>query len=204
MRLGWKGAVCLLIAITLFVPIAWSTSPQLRERVIDLIDEVNSFQPDSDPTSVGFRFEFWRKSIVIIEAAPIFGHGTGSIRKEFRQLTAGKTGMAGMETTNPHNQIFATAIQLGLIGAAVLLAMWAAHLRFFLSPGLPSGIGLAVVVQNVISSQFNSSLFDATHGWLYVLGVGVTSGMILRGSTPVHAPQEPISLSRVPEASESV
>jgi O-antigen ligase len=187
----------------LFAPLAWSTSSQLRARVIGLLDEVKSFQPAANPTSVGFRLEFWRKSIIIIEAAPIFGHGTGSIRKEFRELAVGQTGMAGMESANPHNQIFATAIQLGLIGAVVLLAMWAAHLFFFLSPGLPAGIGLAVVAQNIISSQFNSSIFDATHGWLYVLGVGVASGMLLRGSSPKDALQEPSGLSRVQGTSES-
>jgi O-antigen ligase len=183
MRLGWKSAVCLLIAVALFAPVAWSTSQQLRERMIGLLGEVQSFNPDSSLTSTGFRLEFWRKSIVIIEEAPIFGHGTGSTREEFRKLAAGQTGMAGMESANPHNQILATAIQLGLIGVTVLLAMWIARALFFFSPGLPAGVGLAVVVQNIVSSQFNSSLFDATHGWLYVLGVGVASGMILRGRT---------------------
>jgi O-antigen ligase len=136
MRLGWKSAVCLLIAVALFAPVAWSTSQQLRERMIGLLGEVQSFDPDSSLTSTGFRLEFWRKSIVIIEEAPIFGHGTGSTREEFRKLAVGQTGMAGMESANPHNQILATAIQLGLIGAIVLLAMWIAHALFFFSRGL--------------------------------------------------------------------
>ena len=88
--------------------------------------------------------------------------------------------MAGLVTGNPHNQIFAIAIQLGLVGTLMLLAMWIAHLFFFCAPGWPAGIGFAVVAQNIISSQFNSSLFDFTHGWVYVLGVGVLSGMVLR------------------------
>jgi len=35
-------------------------------------------------------------------------------------------------------------------------------------------------VQNVVSSLFNSHLFDFTSGWLYVFGVGVIGGMVLR------------------------
>jgi len=32
---------------------------------------------------------------------------------------------------------------------------------------------------NVVSSLFNSHLFDFGQGWLYVLGVGITGGMVL-------------------------
>ncbi len=37
-----------------------------------------------------------------------------------------------------------------------------------------------VVLQNVFSSLFNSHLFDFHEGWMYVLGVGVAGGMVLR------------------------
>jgi hypothetical protein len=115
-------------------------------------------------------------------AGSSFGHGTGSIRHEFDLLADEHTGMAGLSSANPHNQILATAIQLGLVGALLLLAVWIAHLLFFFAPGLPAGIAFAIVVQNVISSQFNSSLFDFTHGWVYVLGTGVLGGMVVRDS----------------------
>jgi O-antigen ligase len=36
-----------------------------------------------------------------------------------------------------------------------------------------------VVVQNVLSSLFNSHLFDFHEGWIYVLGVGIAGGMTL-------------------------
>lgn len=41
-------------------------------------------------------------------------------------------------------------------------------------------IGAGLVVQNVISSVFNSQLFYFTPGWLYVIGVGVLGGVALR------------------------
>jgi O-antigen ligase len=47
--------------------------------------------------------------------------------------------------------------------------------------------GLTVVVQNVVSSLFNSHLSDFAQGWLYVLGVGVLGGMVLRRPS---APQD--------------
>jgi O-antigen ligase len=182
MRLGWKGAAGLITAALVFVEVAWSSSPRLRERVTNFFVEVRNYQPTASRSPAGERIEYWRKSVIMIGSAPVFGHGTGSIRAEFRQMAAGQTGIAGLASANPHNQIFAIAIQLGLIGVIALLAMWIAHFMLFFSPRLPAGIGLAVVVQNIISSQFNSSLFDTTQGWIYVLGVGVLGGMMLRGS----------------------
>jgi len=41
-------------------------------------------------------------------------------------------------------------------------------------------IGLMVVLQNFFSSLFNSHLFDFHEGWMYVLGVGVAGGMMLK------------------------
>jgi O-antigen ligase len=41
---------------------------------------------------------------------------------------------------------------------------------------------LLVVVQNIFTSLFNSHIFDFHEGWMYVLGVGVAGGMVLRTS----------------------
>ena len=43
---------------------------------------------------------------------------------------------------------------------------------------------MIVVVQNIVSSLFNSQLFDFSQGWLYVFGVGVAGGMALRNRDP--------------------
>jgi len=58
--------------------------------------------------------------------------------------------------------------------------MWLVHLLLFRGDDLASWIGLLVVVQNVVSSLFNSHLFDFHEGWMYVLGVGVAGGMVAR------------------------
>jgi O-antigen ligase len=45
---------------------------------------------------------------------------------------------------------------------------------------------LMVVVQNFFTSLFNSHIFDFNEGWMYVLGVGIAGGVVLkaRGSEP--------------------
>ena len=125
-------------------------------------------------SSSAIRLELWKRSLGIVAAAPVIGHGTGSIPEQFGSA------VFGQQSVNPHNQVFAVAIQLGLIGAAVLIAMWLAHLALFRGGGLIAWIGIVMVVQNVASAPFNSHLFDSFHGWLYAFGVGVLGGIALR------------------------
>jgi hypothetical protein len=57
-----------------------------------------------------------------------------------------------------------------------------------------------VVVQNIISSLFNSSLFDFTHGWIYVLAVGVLCGMVLHDPAGHRSVAGTVRYSRAPES----
>ncbi len=71
-------------------------------------------------------------------------------------------------------------MQWGVVGIVVLYAMWLSHLLLFRGEGLMAWIGLMVVVQNIFTSLFNSHLFDFHEGWMYVLGVGIAGGMVLK------------------------
>jgi O-antigen ligase len=179
-QFGWRGFVGAgLIAVLLGVGI-WFGSPYVRERIDTSLIELRYYRESNTLSSTALHLEFLRKSVLFIEAAPITGHGTGSIGEEFRNAALGQTGASAELVQNPHNQIFAVAIQLGIIGAALLLAMWAAHLILFAREGLIAWMGLVLVTENIVSSLFNSHLFDFTSGWLYVFGVGVLGGMVLR------------------------
>ena len=115
----------------------------------------------------------------------MIGHGTGSIRDTFKKTATG-TGTSAVVSVNPHNQTFAVAIQLGLVGALLLFAMWIAHFSlFFCGGGIASWLGLLLVAQNVIGSLANSHLFDFTHGWVYCIGVGVCGGIATRQGVPL-------------------
>ena len=181
-RFGWKGAIGFLVAGGLLATAAWTSSPYLRSRVIGAINEVELYETQNAETSSGYRLEMWKKSVEFIAAAPVIGHGTGSIEDMFRRAAIGKTGISAAVTANPHNQTLVIAVQFGLIGVAVLYAMWVAHLLLFRGPGPPAWIGLGVVVQNIVASMFNSQLFYFAPGWTYVFGVGVLGGMVLAGA----------------------
>jgi len=177
----WKGLIGAAILGAVIGAGAWLGSPYLRDRVITSVNELHAYRVKDEPNSTGLHLEFLRKSLQFVMAAPLIGHGTGSIGEQFRESDlAGHKGASATYSDNPHNQIFAVAIQLGLLGTIVLVAMWIAHLLLFTGRGLVAWIGMVVVVQNIVSSLFNSHLFDFTSGWLYVFGVGVVGGMVLR------------------------
>ena len=190
---SWKGVLSIVAAALIAIVATWATSNYVRDRTlgvlasikkeVTIVREGNCVSVPSGPnclTSPGERILYWLKSIQIISDSPIYGHGTGSINATFRRAAVGETGVRSEVSSNPHNQTFAVAIQLGALGTLALWAMWVAHLFSFRENSLIAWIGLTVVMQNIVGSLFNSFLFDFTEGWLYVIGFGVAAGMVRR------------------------
>jgi O-antigen ligase len=176
----WKGIVSACLAAAALGGVLWAFSPGLRDRVQTSFDEIAQYRASNQITSIGLHMAFFKESVEIMSSAPIFGHGTGTIAVQFRKVTAGASGADAVVADNPHNQTFAVAIQIGVVGALVLWAMWIAHFLLFRGEGIAAWIGPVVVVENIVSSTAHSHLFDFANGWLYVFGVGVLGGMALR------------------------
>jgi O-antigen ligase len=179
-RFGIKGTVGAGVAALVLAAAVWTTSTYVRHRVDEILTATHQPANPQHITSSEQRYEFWTKAVSFIESAPLIGHGTGSITAMYQRAAEDQSGLDAIVATNPHNMTFAIAIQLGLIGAAVLWAMWLAHFLLVRGDGLVAWIGLVMVTQNVVGSLFNSFLFDFTEGWLYVIGFGVAAGMVLR------------------------
>lgn len=180
LHLRLREIVLLIVVAAIAIGAAWAASPNLRSKVSTIFIEYGEYRDPSQITSVGQRLEFWTKSIKFVKAAPVAGHGTGSTKTLFARDAVGQAGLAAEVIGNPHNQTLNVAVQWGAIGVLVLYAMWIVHAAQFLGPGLVPWLGLLVVVQNVISSLFNSHLFDFHEGWMYVLGVGVAAGIVAK------------------------
>ena len=175
----WKGILLAALVAVIAGSAMWFASPKLRDRVAQTVAETLEYRETNKATSIGEHTAFLKESLAIIASAPIIGHGTGSTAEEFRRITAGKTGVSGLPTVNPHNQTFAVAIQLGLVGGVVLWAMWIAHLALFTGQSTVAWLGLVAVVENILSSTVHSHLFDFNSGWLYVFATGVLGGTVL-------------------------
>jgi O-antigen ligase len=182
-HLKWRSIVVILCGAAVFTGLAWAASPQLRWTAETFLRDYRLYKEENIPTSLGLRLEFWRKSLRFVSAAPILGHGTGSIRGLFQEAAVDQAGAAAEVVGNPHNQTLNVAIQWGATGIVVLYAMWLLHLLLFRGDGMASWIGLMVVVQNIFTSLFNSHIFDFHEGWIYVVGVGIAGGMVRRAGS---------------------
>jgi O-antigen ligase len=185
-QFGLKGTAATFALGVVLAAAVWAASPVVRERLGSLVVEIAQPRSDTIGTPAGERINFWKRSIDAIAEAPVFGHGTGTIRDVFKRSASGQ-GTSAVVSVNPHNQTLAVAIQLGMFGVLLLFAMWISHFAlFFRGAGMASWIGLLLVAQNVIGSLANSHLFDFTHGWMYCIGVGICGGMATRQGAPLN------------------
>ncbi|WP_354112870.1 O-antigen ligase family protein [Bradyrhizobium sp. RT3a] len=182
LHLKWRSMAIVVAALLAGALLAWQASSHLRQTADRFTSEYTGYVERGEATSLGLRLEFWRKSLGFFAEAPIVGHGTGSTRGLFEKVATpkGQYQASAEVIGNPHNQTLNVAVQWGVIGIGVLYAIWILHLLLFRGDGLANWIGLLVVVQNVFTSLFNSHLFDFHEGWMYVIGVGVAGGMVIR------------------------
>ena len=112
---GWRGVALAGIVAAALAAVALQASPYLHLRVMHSFTELRTYLNTDAANSTGLHMEYLKKSAAIVAAAPVIGHGTGSIAEQFRLVASGDTGSASaVATVNPHNQIFAVAIELGV------------------------------------------------------------------------------------------
>jgi O-antigen ligase len=177
---GWRRAVLIAVPVILIIVLALSLSAPAQHRLAEFASDIRADNIAQESVSTASRHDFWMKAIGFIRQAPLFGHGTGSTKSLFQALEASRPSPYGEAVPDPHNQFFAIAIQVGLIGGALLLAMWAVHFLMFAGRDVAGILGQAVVLQNVVGSLFNSHLSTVTQGTLYCLAVGLLGGLVQR------------------------
>ena len=143
------------------------TSTNFSSRVREAVAEMNNYQAESSRTSLGMRFDWWQNSLALIEQKPVFGHGTGSFKAAQADLIKGSE---TQPTDNPHNEYLMIAVQTGIVGLTLWLALLGAQLiaAFRLQP--PRKFLLqGVVVAMAAGCLMNSFLFDSHQGHFYAI-----------------------------------
>ena len=179
-QFSWKGLLAAgLVGVVVGVT-GWFASPYLRTRLNYSVAEFQAYR-----TSEHFKFNGIASRLpeeIVNDRGCSSGHrprygfdgGTVSQRdvQPNRCVVGGYPKSAQSDSCRRHPAWFHWR--------RLSTAMWIAHLLLFRGAGLNALIGAIVVIENVVSSLFNSHLFDFTQGWLYVFGVGVAGGMVLR------------------------
>lgn len=191
---GWRTAFIVGIPIVVIVAATLAMSPGAKSRFGEMASDVTA-GTETTNVSTASRIDFWSKATEFLKQAPLLGHGTGSIRPLYQSLEATRPSPYGAAVADPHNQFLHIALQVGLIGGAILLAMWLAHVRLLtgrdFASDFASVMGLGIFAMTVVGSLFNSHISQVTQGMLYCLGVGLCGTVILpRTTTPAHLPSD--------------
>lgn len=166
-RAGLKGlAINIAFAVFAVFLLAMIQGPfQTRsQQVIGELGQESMDRPAS--TSTGYRMEFYRNTLALIQKSPVFGTGTGSFAVVYAEQVKGTGSVA---SKNPHNEFMLITVQTGVFGLAALL--WLFWQQWRLAPRLPTpmerGLAQGLVVTMVIICMLNSALLDHTEGLLY-------------------------------------
>lgn len=167
-RWRWRGVVA-ASALLLFLSgaVYFMPSSVPHQRLAMMAGEIANWKPDRpESTASGYRLEFYRNSLLLVAKRPLLGTGTGGFNGAYAALVKG----SGMEATvNPHNEYLMVAVQLGVVGLALML--WLFFTLWRSAGGLPGEFGRpaarGLVLLFLSASMVTSTLIDHTEGILF-------------------------------------
>ncbi len=163
----------------------------VQSRVNDAVSDVTRYVTgESQTSSVGARFEMWKGAAHLIAERPLTGWGNNGYQQRMQEL--GEEGVIHPGVTiygHAHNEFIDAFAKRGVIGLAVLLALYLIPLRLF-SKNIASrdlskrSVAVAGMLLSVAYIDFGLSQVFLAHNsgvmmfafWLAVLW-GVTSRM---------------------------
>lgn len=160
MAIAVGSAVCVVTALSL-VPGPFQTRIQ---KITQELHQERADRPAS--TSTGFRLEYYRNTLTLIQRQPVLGYGTGGFPAAYAELVKGS---GQTLSRNPHNEFMLITAQIGVFGLAALF--WLLWQQWRFAPLLPTplerGLAQGLVVMIIIVAMLNSPLLDHTEGLLY-------------------------------------
>lgn len=181
LHLRWRSIAIISVALLAGAAVAWQASPQLRKTADTFVSDYTRYKERASRPRPACGWNSGESPRLLRGGADHGARHRLDARIVRARRNPGGQYLASAEVIgNPHNQTLNVAVQWGIIGVVVLYAIWILHLRLFRGDGLANWVGLLVVAQNIFTSLFNSHLFDFHEGWMYVLGVGVAGGMVIR------------------------
>ena len=171
---GWRGIAMAAGTAAAAATVLMTVPGPFQERVHRIRSEIAQWQPGvaDGGSSTGTRIEFYRVSLEVVKDRPILGHGTGSFAAAFAEKTRGQN---VLPSRNPHNEYLHMMVQLGFVGLAGLLVLFATHWRLApaLATPLERHLARGLLLTMVVGCLFNSWLMDHTEGLLYAWLTGL-------------------------------
>jgi O-antigen ligase len=163
--------VALLIPVLITVVLGL-VSTRFQTKITEINLDIFAYQQGNiqDTNSQGKRLDYWVKSLEAIKTKTFVGHGVGSWRSNYIQL-------GGLDRpdppSNPHQQFLLWAVEGGLIGLALLLAIFAALYRDAGRLQTPAQQALkATLAISFLMSMMNCPFFGAGMGEFFFVMMG--------------------------------
>jgi O-antigen ligase len=166
-RAGFRGMALAIACIVGMVALLSVIPGPFQSRVQQITQEMHQERVDRPAsTSTGYRMEFYRNTLALIQKTPLFGTGTGSFPAVYAEQVKDTGSVA---SKNPHNEFMLITVQTGFVGLAALLWLFWQQWRF--APQLPTplerNLAQGLVLMMILICMLNSSLLDHTEGLLF-------------------------------------
>ncbi len=164
----WRGLFSIAIGLLFFLVSISFFSSNFKQRIQLVQNEVYEYDKGkAENTSIGLRLGFYKNSLQLFRRHPWLGIGTGGYAQAYTHIAPHAS--LGVKN-NPHNEYLNIAVQFGLLGIIVLLALFYVHWHeSFKMASTRKNFAQAVLVSIAVGSLFNSWLMDVTQGSFYVL-----------------------------------
>ena len=161
------GFVLMVLAPVLIVSLLL-VSPVAHEKLSKGIGELNTYEEDRVPTSMGLRIILWKNTIILLKRFehPLFGYGTAGFETAYRDLMnekeiTGERRWQDMPIHDPHNQYLGILFEYGIAGLFLfLLFIGSFFMQRARHPYYIAGIGvlLAWCATSLFSAHFTTSM----------------------------------------------
>lgn len=176
-KLKWTAIFAPLVVLALAIAV----SGNFRDRLQQVRAEVLGYTQNSVSgpiTSSGLRLKFWKASINAVVEKPILGYGVGSWRIAFAEMEHLDKPEAALTDVDPHQMFLLWAVEGGLIGLLLHLAVLGSLLYHSRKLDQLNARTLQAVILGLgISGMFNSMLIGIGIGDFFCILIGILVSM---------------------------
>lgn len=179
-----RAAFVGLLVVCSAAVMAWSLSPSIQKRFLDIGDSLVMARSEGNyVSSVGVRLRMYEEATQGMLDHPLTGVGVGSWLPNWRRAWSGlqqqvppDVNTRFAEINNPHNDFLLAGMETGVPGMVILVWLfWRFVHGAWRARSTQSGVTLIMGVALVVTAMVNAPLRDAALGMtlLWLLGVSL-------------------------------
>lgn len=160
-RRSWRGTAALILLTTAAAGLTWQLSASVQSRFAEGLAELQAYRSTGEvTTSWGMRLRMLEHGADMVREAPLLGHGVGAWVQRWQPRVQGDGPLLIGQAT-PHNEYVLIAVQVGLVGMALWVAVLVAYLNRAWRSGRTGHAALLVWVAIAWAGLFNVVIRDA-------------------------------------------